>query len=140
MYLFGLAMVTWVFSKLQGLQYYFPENSRCNLKLYEREDFPDSSLHYISESENVRFPFSKKNSLTWGVKCVKVEPAFENRREFIREASIILHKRKDHLEIFSLPQAIENSRQFFSSEKIFYRKQWLGAPDSNELFSRKWLY
>ena len=71
------------------------------------------------------------------MKCVKVETAFENRREFIREASIILRKWKDHLEIFSLPQAIENSRQFFSSEKIFYRKQWLGAPDSNELFSRK---
>ena len=140
MYLFGLPTVTWVFSKLQGLQYYFPENSRCNLKLYESEDFPDSSLHCISESENVRFPFSKKNSLTWGVKWVKVEPAFENRREFIREASIILHKWKDHLELFSLTQAIENSRQFFSSEKIFYRKQWLGAPDSNELFSRKWLY
>ena len=109
--------------------YYFPENSRCN--------FPDSSPHPISESENFRFPFSKKNSLTWGVNEKKVKPAFENRREFIREASIILHKWKGHLEIFSLPQVIENSRQFFFSEQIFYRRQWLGAPDSNELFSRK---
>ena len=140
MYLFGLPMVTRVFSKLQGLQYYFPENSRCNLKLYESEDFSDSSLHYISESENFRFRFPKKNSLTWGVKWEKVKPVFENRREFIREASIILHKWNGHLEIFSLPRAIENSRQFFFSEQIFYRKQWLGAPDSNELFSRKWFY
>ena len=112
-------MVTWVFSKLQGLQYYFPENSRCNLKLYESEDFPDSSLHCISESENVRFPFSKKNSLTWGVKLVKVEPAFKNRREFIREASIILHKWKGHLGLFSLTQAIKNSRQFSPPKRYF---------------------
>ena len=94
-------------------------------KALRKRGFSRFPLHYISESENVRFPFSKKNSLTWGVKCVKVEPAFENRREFIREASIILHKWKGHLELFSLTQAIENSRQFFSSEKIFYRKQMI---------------
>ena len=29
---------------------------------------------------------------------------------------------------FSLPQAIENSRQFCFSEQIFYRKQSLGRP------------
>ena len=62
LYLFGLPMVTRVFLILQNIVhslYYFPENSRCN--------FPDSSPHRISESENLRFPFSKKNSLTWGV-------------------------------------------------------------------------
>ena len=31
---------------------------------YERENFSDSSLHHILESENVRFPFSYKNSVT----------------------------------------------------------------------------
>ena len=33
-----------------------------------------------------------------------------------------------HLEIFSLAQAIENSRQFLLLEQIFYRKQSLDAP------------
>ena len=35
---------------------------------YESENFSDSSLHHIFESENVRFPFCTKNSLTWAVK------------------------------------------------------------------------
>ena len=50
------------------LQYDFPENFRCNLPLNESENFSDSSLHDIFESESFRFPFSAKNSLTWGVK------------------------------------------------------------------------
>ena len=36
----------------------------------------------------------------------------ENRREFIREASKIVHEWNGHLEIFSLPQALKSSRQF----------------------------
>ena len=47
-----------VFAKLQGLQYYFPENFRSNLTFYKSENFSDSSLHHILESENFRFPFS----------------------------------------------------------------------------------
>ena len=34
-----------IFSKLQGLQYYFPENFRCKLKFFESDHFSDSSLH-----------------------------------------------------------------------------------------------
>ena len=37
---------------------------------YESENFSDSSLHHIFESENVWFPFCTKNSLTWAVKCI----------------------------------------------------------------------
>ena len=33
------------------------------------------------------------------------------------------------LVIFSLPQAVENSREFLLLEQIFYRKQSLGALD-----------
>ena len=55
-------------SKLQGLRYYFPVNFRCNFKFYEKENFSDSSLRRIFESENFRFPFSTKNSLTWGLR------------------------------------------------------------------------
>ena len=36
----------------------------------------------------------------------------ENRREFIREASKIVHEWNGDLEIFTLPQALKSSRQF----------------------------
>ena len=38
-------------------QYYFPENFRCNLALYESEIFFYSSLHHIFESNHFRFSF-----------------------------------------------------------------------------------
>ena len=41
----------------------------------------------------------------------------------------IVHEWNGGLEIFGLPQAIENSRQFCFSKQIFYRKQSLGAPE-----------
>ena len=40
---------------------FFPENFSCNL-----------TFHEIFGSENFRFPFSTKNSLTWGVKQEKL--------------------------------------------------------------------
>ena len=72
LYLFGDPRVTRVFSKLQGLQNYFPENFSCNFNFYESDSFSDSSLHCIFDSENFRFPFSTKNSLNWGVKWEKL--------------------------------------------------------------------
>ena len=54
------------------LEYYFPENFRCNLTFNESENFSDSSLYHILESENFRFPFSKKNGVTWIVKYEKL--------------------------------------------------------------------
>ena len=36
----------------------------------------------------------------------------KNLREFVRQASKIVHQWNGHLEIFSPPEAIENSRQF----------------------------
>ena len=62
------------YKSLQALQYYFPENVRCNLTFYESENFSDSSLHHILESENFRFPFhfSKKNCVTWVIKYEKL--------------------------------------------------------------------
>ena len=59
--------------KLQGLQYYFPENFRCNLTYYESGDFYNSSLHHLFESENFRFSFLTKNSLIWRMKYGKVK-------------------------------------------------------------------
>ena len=56
------------------------------------------------------FLFPTKNSLTWGVKCEN--ETSENRREFIKLASKFVREWNGHLEIFSLPQVIENSRQY----------------------------
>ena len=64
-----LREATQVFSKLQGPQYYLPENFRCNFKFYESENFSDSSVHRIFESEDLRFPFSSESRLTWGLEC-----------------------------------------------------------------------
>ena len=60
-------------SKLQELQYYFSENFRSNSSFYESENFSDNSFHHNLESENFRFPFSKKNSVTWAVKYEKIK-------------------------------------------------------------------
>ena len=48
------------FRNYTGFSTDFPENFRCNLTYYERNNrnsFSDSSLHYIFESENFGFPF-----------------------------------------------------------------------------------
>ena len=72
-------------SKLQGLQYYFSENFRCNLTYSESENFSDSSLHHIFESENFRLPFFTKNSLTWGMKCEKLSKIVGNLLDDLRK-------------------------------------------------------
>ena len=52
----------------------------------------------------------------------------ENRREFIRHARKIVHKWNGHLEIFSLPQAIENVRQFVLLRTDILQKTIAGYP------------
>ena len=49
-----------------SIQSYFPEKFGC-----EGDKFSDSFLHHIFESENFRFSFCTKYSLTWGGKCIK---------------------------------------------------------------------
>ena len=52
----------------------------------------------------------------------------KNLREFVRQASKIVHQWNGHLEIFSPPEAIENSRQFlFLRTDVFY-KTVVGCP------------
>ena len=51
---------------------HFPENFRYNLTYNKRENFSDSSLHHIFESEKFKFPFFTKHSLIWAVKCEKL--------------------------------------------------------------------
>ena len=52
----------------------------------------------------------------------------ENRREFIRYATKIVHKWNGHPEIFSLPQAIENVRQFMLLRTYTLQKTVAGCP------------
>ena len=56
-YLFGHPRGTCVFSKLLGLQNYFPKKFRCNLSFYECKNFSISYLNHIFESEDFRSPF-----------------------------------------------------------------------------------
>ena len=49
------------FRNYRGCRYYFSKTFRA-----------DSSLHHILESENFRFAFSKKISVTWVVKYEKL--------------------------------------------------------------------
>ena len=53
------------FRNYNGFSFIFAKISGA---VYESESFSDSSLHHILESENLRFPFSNKNSVTWVVK------------------------------------------------------------------------
>ena len=92
LYLFCHPGGTWVFSKLQGLQYYFPENLRSNLTYYvawaqatyyESERFSHSSLHHIFESKKFRIRFLSEKYPNLGSEMWKIKGS-ENRREFMR--------------------------------------------------------
>ena len=50
-----------------------------------------------------------------------------NRRGFIRRASKIVQEWNGHLEIFSLPQAIENSRQYLLLRTDILQKTVVGC-------------
>ena len=129
----------WVFSKLrQGLQYYFPENSRCNLTYYESENV--SSLYHIFESENFGFPFFvEEYSLNLGGKLWKIKLEKIVGNFFDIKASKIVHERNGHLEIFSRPQVIENSRQYLLLRTDILLKTIVGYPCVVEGDSNFWI-
>ena len=83
LYLFCHPGGTWVFWKLQGLQYYFPENFRCNLTYYESEKFSDSSLHTFESKILGAIRFLSEKYPNLGSEMWKIKGS-ENRREFIR--------------------------------------------------------
>ena len=84
------------FRNYKGFGIIFP---RCNLTFYESENFSDSSLHHILESENYRFPFSQKNLVTSVVKYEKLN--FRKSQGIF--LSKIVRQRKVHLETFICP-------------------------------------
>ena len=104
---------------------FFLENFKCILTFYESKNFSDSSLHHILESENFRFPFSKKNSVTWVVKYEKLN---FRKSKGIYEISFENCTWTNHLEIFSCPQAKENSRQYLLLRTDVLREKVVGCP------------
>ena len=118
--------------KLQGLQYYVSEKFRCNVKFYESENFSDSSLHHILESENFRFLLSKKNSVTWVVKCkknrkkIKLQKIVGNLFEKLRKLYMNGTSIQKFLAVLKQTKILGN---ICFSEQIFYGKQSLGAPE-----------
>ena len=60
------------FRNCKGFSFIIPKSLDANLPFYESENFSDSSLRHIVKSENIRFPFATKNSLTWGEKSEKM--------------------------------------------------------------------
>ena len=120
MYLFDNPRGTWVFSKLQGLQYYFPENCRCNLKFYESENFSDSSVHRSFESRKFFF-FPNPGCEMWKIKLRKI---IGN----LLKGSKVVHEWNGHLEIFICPQVIVNSRQYLLVRTGILQKTVVGCP------------
>ena len=55
----------------RGVRFSLSLVPRSTKAIYESENLSDSSFHHILESENFRYPFSKKNGVTWVVKYEK---------------------------------------------------------------------
>ena len=129
--MFSHARGTWAFSKFQGLQYGFPQHFRCNLTFNETENFSDSSLHDLFESENVRFPFSVKHSLTVGSEIwkIKLQKTVGNLLDKLRKS--VVNAWNGHLEFLSRSQAIENSKQYLLFSTDIVQKTVVGCPWEN---------
>ena len=70
----------------------FSQNFRCNLKFDESENFSDSFLDQIFESENFRFSFPTKNNLTWGTKWERLNfrrNSYDKLRNFYMNGKVI---------------------------------------------------
>ena len=71
----------------------------------------------------------KKQNRIEKINEITKKPSWESRRGFIRSASKIVHEWNGHLEIFNLPQGIENSRQFLSLGTDTSEKTVVGCPE-----------
>ena len=133
--MFGHPRRTWVFWKLQGLQYYFPENFRCNLTYYESKNFTDSFLHHILESESFRLPFfyEKYNNLWSEMWKIKLQKIVGNLLDKPRKLYMNAWDGR-HLEIFSHLQVIENFRLHVLLRTDIFQKTVVGCPWVKSLF------
>ena len=98
-----------------------------NLKFYESENFSNSSLHRVFESENFRFPFNYEKWPNLGSKMSKIRlqkivaGLLEKLRKLYMNGTAIYK----FLAVLKLQTILSN---ICFSEQIFYRKQSLGAP------------
>ena len=84
----------------------------------------------IFDSDNFRFSFfHEKKCLSWGVKCEKSNLR-KSQGNLLDKVPKLLINGTWSLEIFILPQVIENSRQYLLFRTDICRKQSLGAPAS----------
>ena len=81
---------------------------------------------FFTLDDTLRFPFSSKNSLIWRVKCEKLN--FRKSWRIYKISSKIVRECNGHLKILSLPQGIENSRQFLLLRTDILQKPVVGWP------------
>ena len=133
----GHPRATWVFSKLSGLQYYFPENFRCNLKFYESE------ISLIPLSIGFSIP---KISGYFIENCRWVHMTYEQAYSFNLACS-----KAFWFLLYILWETIENQDEFFVLEaETMRRKGWVSSfsarrktpcdSDKNCEGSSKWKY
>ena len=105
---------------------------KFQLQFYEGDSFSDSSAHRIFDSENVRFPFSTKNSLTLQSEMGKIElqkivgNLLDKRRKLSRNGTVI----QKFIAFLKLQKILG---KFCFSEQILRKKQPFGAPVSSLL-------
>ena len=85
------------------------------------------AITFLWPERGLGFVFSKKNSLNWGVKCMKfkLQKIVGNLLEL---ASKTVHEWNDHVEIISSPQVIENSGQYLLLRTDILQKTVVGCP------------
>ena len=83
------------------------------------------------------FLFTTKKNLTWRVKCEKSNFG-KSWRIYWKSSSKIVHEWNGHLEIFSRPQVIENSRQYSLLWTDILKKTVVGCPWNQSTLSNLW--
>ena len=113
------------FQNYKGFGIIFSKKLRCNQCITKVRIFLSPLSITFLKLKILGFLFSTKNSLTrrsemWKIKLQKIEG------DLLDKLWIHEHEWNGHLEIFSHPQAIENSRQYLLLRTDIYRKQSLG--------------
>ena len=117
---------TWVFSKLQwGLEDHFSEKFVCNLTHYE-----SALCITFLNSKILGFLFYKKSRfIAWGEKLRKItlQKMVGNLLDRLRKLYML--EGNGHLEIFSGPEVIDNSRQYLHLWTDILQKTIVGCSD-----------
>ena len=114
------------FRNYKGFGIIFPKILGAILSFTKMRRFLILLFVAFSNPKILGFPFSTKNSLTWGLKCeIKLQKIVGNLLDVLRKLYINGTVIQKFLAFFKLQKMLGN---VFFSEQIFYRKQSLGAP------------